>query len=427
MTSQHATQPTAVHIDDLATPRLTTIQRMAIRAAEEQQRTVELSTETVLRAARAQTGLTHFGAGDFEGRLSLWLQCAREDQGLNALGRMSIFADCVRYAANRLKLEDLLLRHPQILHEAIQQPLIVAGLPRSGTTHLVNMLAADQRLSAVPYWEMREPVAPGNEPTPTDARDDPRYQRAEQAWQQLDATLPLLKNMHPMDPAHIHEELELENLDFSSYNLEWLARVPQWRDYYLAHDQTPHYCYLRKVLQAIQWQRRQHSDQPVRWVLKSPQHLEQLVPLRNTFADATFVLTHREPAAVIASIATMLAYGDRLRRTDTDPAGVANYWIERVDTLLRACVRDRAQLPAEQSIDIRFGDYMQDEMATLADIYRCAGLPFDGPAQQQLQDYQAANPRNKYGEIRYALEADFGIATESLNDRFAFYRERFNL
>ena len=143
MTSQQVTQPTVVHIDDLATPRLTTIQRMAIRAAEEQQRTVELSTETVLRAARAQTGLTHFGAGDFEGRLSLWLQCAREDQGLNALGRMSIFADCVRYAANRLKLEDLLLRHPQILHEAIQQPLIVAGLPRSGTTHLVNMLAAD--------------------------------------------------------------------------------------------------------------------------------------------------------------------------------------------------------------------------------------------------------------------------------------------
>ncbi len=109
---------------------------------------------------------------------------------------------------------------------------------------------------------------------PADAGADPRYRRAEEQWQAMEAMLPYMAAMHPMRPDHIHEELELQLPDFSSYQLEWVARVPGWRDYYLAHDQTPHYQYLKTVLQILQWRRPGE-----RWVLKSPQHLEQLGPL----------------------------------------------------------------------------------------------------------------------------------------------------
>src|SRR5690625_7595320 len=87
----------------------------------------------------------------------------------------------------------------------------------------------------------------------------------------MQATMPLLAAMHPMDPDHIHEELELMGPDFASYNFEWLSPSPRWRDHYLATDQTPHYEYLRDVLKLLQWRRG-----PGRWVLKCPQHLEQL-------------------------------------------------------------------------------------------------------------------------------------------------------
>ena len=90
----------------------------------------------------------------------------------------------------------------------------------------------------------------------------------------MQAAAPLVAAMHPMEPDHVHEEIELQLPDFSSYNLEWVARAPAWRDYYLSHDQTPHYEYMKTVLQILQWYRPRQ-----RWVLKSPQHLEQLGPL----------------------------------------------------------------------------------------------------------------------------------------------------
>lgn len=421
-TDTHMPTPEPITIDDLLAPRLSEIQRQAL-AFTEQQAPVELSVEAVLKAATEQTGLCDFGDSDFIERLRVWLQSTGEDLGLNQLGRSSVFHDCVRYAANRLKLEGLLRRHPEILDIEVRRPVIVAGLPRSGTTHLVNLLAADGRLSAVPYWEMREPVPAAHEPAPADHRQDPRYRRAQAAWLQLDATLPLLKNMHPMDPDHIHEELELENLDFSSYNLEWLARVPRWRDYYLAHDQTPHYRYMRKVLQAIQWQR---GGQP-RWVLKSPQHLEQLRPLAKTFPDATVLITHREPAAVVASIVTMLCYGDRLRRRQVDPEALVSYWSDRVELLLRSCVRDRDSLPEKQTLDIQFGDFMADQMGTVEQIFACAELSLSQRARQNLTGFVSENPRGKYGQIRYDLARDFGVQPDQLRARFRFYTDRFGL
>ena len=112
------------------------------------------------------------------------------------------------------------------------------GLPRSGTTHLVNLIAADQRLRSMPLWEGQEPVPDPNE-QPGEDGIDPRWHRCNSIWERMQATSPLISAMHPMEPDHIHEELEFMLPDFTSYNLEQFARA-QWRDY-SAHDQTPHY------------------------------------------------------------------------------------------------------------------------------------------------------------------------------------------
>jgi hypothetical protein len=177
---------------------------------------------------------------------------------------------------------------------------------------------------------------------------------------------------------------------------------------------------MKQVLQILQWYRPRD-----RWVLKSPQHLEQLGPLVATFPDATVAFTHRDPVAVIQSAITMLAYGDRLRRHAIEPGRLADYWIDRVERLLRACVRDRELVTADRSIDVLFHEFMADDIATVEALYRCAGVEMTSTARRQLDGYLTANPRGKHGRMVYDLQGDFGVAPDEVRERFGFYFDRF--
>ncbi len=310
-------------------------------------------------------------------------------------------------------------RHPEILEVKLERPLIVAGMPRTGTTHLLNLIGADSRLRSLPYWESLEPVPIRGEGPGRDGRD-PRHARCQASYQQMVANMPLIVAMHDMPPEHIHEEIELEELDFASYLLEWLCRPPRWRDHYLALDQRPHYAYMKRVLQALSWLRG-----PSRWVLKSPQHLEQLPALLDVFPDATVVITHRDPVSVLRSTLTMLGYGDRMRRSHVDLSGLADYWIDRVGRLLAACVRDRDQLPAAQTIDVPFHEFMADDLGMVARIYEKAGLQMTPAARAELGAYVSANPRGKHGQVVYDLKGDFGLEPSEVRKRFGAYLARF--
>jgi hypothetical protein len=223
-----------------------------------------------------------------------------------------------------------------------------------------------------------------------------------------------------MSPEHVHEEIELQGPDFSNYVIEYLARPYAWRDYYYAHDQTPHYAYMKKALQVLTFLRG-----PNRWVLKSPQHMEQLLPLARVFPDATIVITHRDPLAVIQSAITMLAYGDRMRRSSIDIAEIARYWVDRIEHLLGAAVRDRDSLPAGQAIDVLFHEFMADDIGTIRRIYANAGLEMTDAALTAFRDFIAANPRGKHAQVIYDLKGDFGIDPAALRERFQFYTDRF--
>ena len=198
--------------------------------------------------------------------------------------------------------------------------------------------------------------------------------------------------------------------DFSNYNLEWVARAPQWRDYYLAHDQTPHYAYMKTVLQILQWYRPRE-----RWVLKSPQHLEQLGPLLATFPDATIVVTHRDPVAVVQSTATMLdlrrphalpARPTRSGTATTGPTGSAGSSTRRCATAT-CCRQDR-------TVDVLFHEYMADEMGTLQRVYDAAGIELTDQARAEIEAYQAAHPRGKEGRVVYDLRGDFATTPEEV-------------
>ncbi|HXQ62626.1 MAG TPA: sulfotransferase [Acidimicrobiales bacterium] len=410
-----------IRITDLRRPELSDVQRLALDHGEHHP--VELTVDAVLASATERAGLCDFGPDDFRSRLGLWLAEVDGDGGRTALGRLMLFRDCVRYAVNRLRIRDTLTRHPEIGDVEIVAPIVVVGLPRSGTTHLVNLIAADTRLRSLPLWESYEPVPDPGEAGTADGVD-PRYRRAEADWQNMAAMLPSMAAMHPMRPDHIHEELELQLPDFSSYQLEWVARAPRWRDYYLEHDQTPHYAYLKSVLQILQW--RSAGEPPgsdKRWVLKSPQHLEQLGPLLATFPDATVVVTHRDPVSVVQSAATMMTYAARMSYRTPEPEFYLSYWTDRIRRLLEASLRDRSLVPPARREDVFFHDFMADEPSAVARIYATAGLDMTDSARHQMGTYLTDHPRGKDGRVVYDLRADFGVTPDEVRDAFGFYHD----
>ncbi|OBB27815.1 hypothetical protein A5792_23555 [Mycolicibacterium peregrinum] len=409
-----------IEFDDLAAPRLTEAQRQILDHTES--RPVDLDIATMLAEARMQAGVDDLDDTDgFGDRLAAHVAAIEADTGLTQLARMTLRARVVRLLRNRLSLTDLIKRYPEIESIPIEKPFIVVGMPRSGTTHLVNLIAADPRRRALPYWESQEPI-PALGHGPDIYGVDPRYARVKAEHDALMASTPLVAAMHDRYPEAIEEEVEILDLDLASYVLEWHARVPDWRDYYLGLDQTRHYAYLKKVLQALTFLRG-----PRTWVLKSPQHCEQLGPLMATFPDATVAFTHRDPVAVIQSAITMMAYGDRMRRTSIDPDWLLDYWSDRVHLLLSACVRDRELVPADRGIDVAFHHLGGNEMPLLEQLYARGGVELTSKVRRRFEQYLDGNPRGKHGHIRYDLQRHFGVSAGDLRGRFDFYFDRFDV
>lgn len=415
-TNTMESQPQDIRITDLADPVLTPQIIAARRGPADLPDT--LSVEQVLeRASRATGGLTNFGADDFKERLAVMLRSWEEDSGLTRGGHLTLLQHAIRVMANRLRIEDVTRRHPEILEIKIDRPIVIAGLPRSGTTHLVNWLSRDERLRSLTLWESEEPV-PAVETAA--GEPDPRLKRSADFWGAFIEMLPLQPAMHGMEASHIHEDNELLHMDVNSYNWEWQARSPRWIDYYFSHDRTGSYLYEKKVLQVLTWYRG-----PNRWILKSPQHMENLAPMKAAFPDATMVITHRDPVAVIQSLTTMLSYCDRIRRDPTDPPGLARLWITRIERLLRECIVQRQAWSPEQSMDVLFHEYMADQEGIMRRVYSKAGLELTRGADKALRSYLKENPRNKYGRVIYDLKGDFAVDPEALRDRFKFYYDAF--
>jgi Sulfotransferase family len=406
-----------VDITDLRNPVLSDAQKAALKGAAAMD--FDFSVNTVVNIAKAQTGLSNFGAMDFVDRLHIWCEAINEDAFLSAVGRAGLWAMILRYASDRLRVEDMIARHPEILDIKIDRPIIVAGPPRSGTTHLLGLLSADTRLRSLPWWEAIAPI-PGKADAATAQDPNPRWTRADAGWKQYETLLPHMALMHEFSADHISEDIELQALDFSSYLIEWMALVPKWRDYYLTHDQAGTYAYLKKGLQVLTFMKG-----PNRWVIKCPQHMEQLPALHATFPDATYVMTHRDPVGSIRSTLSMWLYASRVLRTKSDPEEPKAYWIDRYKTLLSRCVRDHHILPPEQTIDVYFHDWIKDPDPILKAIYAKAGLPLDAATLATLHTYHADNDPGVKGRVLFNLERDFGLTADDIRSQFQFYFDHF--
>jgi Sulfotransferase family len=405
-----------VQLDDLAEPRFSPEAEQIRDMMAAMASACPLDADALHAKASADTGLDDFGPDDYRERLNVYLDALHEISDMHAPGIVNFFSQLVQWLKNRLLLSDLLSRHPEINDIELLPPVVIAGLPRTGTTHLHNLLAAGSTFRTVPYWESFEPF-----PLPAEVgiEPDPRRVRMDVAVQFMNRVMPYFPLMHEMTTGHVHEEIQLLANDFSTMFMETLGHVPRWRDYYLAHDQTGSYAYLATQLKAMQFLRGGR-----RWLLKSPQHLEQLPVLDAVFPGVVVVCTHRDPVPVTLSMIAMLTYTARMHRSPVPVHEIAASWVDRLDLMLAALIRDRDAMAADRSIDVRFDDFMADELGIAERVYDLAGEPLIDEARSAITGYLAGHQRGRLGQVVTSAEM-FGLDEADLRARFAPYVSRF--
>ena len=406
---------TVLRVDGMREDTRSPEERARLEEAEKQP--LDMSVDRVLSEAERRTGLTDLGDGDVLERLRLLLAEVEADDNVWKAHKELFVEHCVKAAANRLRIQRYWSRHPESLDVTIERPIDVIALPRSGSTHLENLLAADRRLRHLPVYLAAQPAPqPGEDLGPDGV--DPRWTRAAAKWDMMRENR-LMAAMHEHSPDHACGENELQIPDFSSYQWEWMAFVPGFRDRYLGTDQTPHYCYMRDVLKAVTHQF--PGDQ--RWMLKSNQHSEQLGPLMSAYPDATVVMIHRDPVATLQSLLTMRGLAFKPSRKVPDIDTHVGYWIDRIERMLRAYLRDRSLVPEQQLVEVMFADIVADDVKASATVLERAGLTVTDECLADIESYMASHPRGRDGRVVYDLEGDFGVSAEELRERFAFYTE----
>src|ERR1700712_2283046 len=389
-----------VHLDDLAEPQFTPeaeqIRDMMASLAPD----CPLDADALHARASADTGLDDFGQEDYRERLDVYLKSLREISGMTPAGVVNFYSQLLQMLKNRLLLTDLLARHPEIHDIELEPPVVIAGLPRTGTTHLHNLLGAGPTFRTLPYWEGVEPF-----PLASEARiePDPRRTRMDVAVQVMNIVMPQFPLMHEMTTEHVHEEIQLLANDLSTMLFETLGDVPRWRRYYQSHDQTTHYEYVATQLRALQFLRGGR-----RWLLKSPQHLEQLPVLDAVFPGVIVVFTHRDPVPVVLSMLAMLTYTARIHRCPIPVHEIATSWCDRLQLMLNALVRDRDLIPPERSIEIHFDEFMSDELVAAERIYELAGEPLTTASGAAMTEYLDSHRRGRLGSIATSAEM-FGL------------------
>ena len=344
---------------------------------------------------------------------------ARETR-LSLFGRVSVRYDLVRLARNAALIERMHEATPSISTTPVERPVFILGLPRSGTTFLHELLARDPDVMVPRVWQTISP-APRKRDFDPAASDVVR-----RTGRQLDTfagLAPGFRDVHPIGPDSPQECSEITAQVFQSLRFDTTFRVPSYLAWLDKHGHDEAFAFHARFLQAMQ-----HGVGARFWALKCPDHTFSLDAILRTYPDARFVIVHRDPVHVFASVAHLTEVLRRpfLRGIDPEEIGrqVTERWIEGADKLVD--FDRRSDLPESQKIHVHYEQLTADPLATIARIYGHFGETLSDAAAEAMRARLAARPRGGYGRNRYRL-ADFGINADRLRPRFASYCEYFDV
>jgi hypothetical protein len=381
-------------------------------------RFVSLHADNLLAAGRRRAGGRDFEDTTFLDGFSRLVQSLATEARLNLFGRMAARETLVSHLANRLWLEADRRRYPEIAAQKIDHPIVITGLPRSGSTLLHTLLAQDPANRVPQTWEMLSPSPPPDRAT---YDTDPRIAITEKQLRWFQRLLPDFAKIHPVGARLPEECVVILSHSFLSSQFCSMYVVPSYQTWMRAQDLVPAYRLHRRVLQQLQWRCR--GD---RWVLKAPAHLAALRELCVVYPDVGVIMTHREPLEVLPSEASLHTVLRQTFSDAVDPAvvgrEVTELTAEEIGAGLRA--RDDGCAPPERFVDVRYRDLVADPIGTVRTIYGRFDMPFTATAEARMRRHLAESPKDRHGAHVYSL-TQFGLKLDEERDRYRAYRERF--
>lgn len=360
---------------------------------------VPLEAEELMATARRNTGFDDFGSDEWREPFERLLRAINTEAELNLFGRLMTRSDLLRWLEERLGIERAYAEHPEIEDEVIDAPVIVTGLPRSGTSILFEILAQDPQFGSPRHWEILFPYPP---PERASYETDPRIERCEHLVTQWSRVAPTYATMHEMGARIPNECIVAMSCSFMSENISALFQVPSYSSWLFATDLSYPYAYYKRLLKLLQWRNpRRH------WLLKSPSHLGCLPTLFKTFPDARVLFTHRDPIRAQASVTNLLgtiywmrsdkAFDARAFDSLLTPENVAARLDHVIDQL------EDGSIPRAQMFNLKYANLIEQPLQAVTRLYAEAGLPLEDTARHNMEAYLQHKPQGKFGRHQYRV------------------------
>ncbi len=372
----------------------------------------------LLDAARRETGLDDFGDPSFREGLDVLADSLAREAGLSDVGRMAYTGQILGYLQERLRIEECYRQHPEIDAQVIQAPIFVTGLPRTGTTALSNLLAADPAARSLRFWESQRPTPP---PETATYRNDPRIAEADAMLSGMKQAAPELALMHDDTGWSPTENQDLLGQHFRTLHFEGQGTIPSYVQWWLGCDMTPAYRHHRRVLKLLQWR-----CPPTRWNLKSPPDICHLDAMTAEYPDVRIIWTHRDPAKVLPSVCKLIAVIRALCSEHVDLHALGRAELALWSEAMRRGLAFRRRVGDDAFADVFMDDVVARPIETVAGVYDHFGLPFTAPAEAAMRAWSAANPQHKHGAPRYTL-AEFGLTLGEVRAAVRDYTQHFSI
>jgi hypothetical protein len=380
---------------------------------------VEFSAAALRAEAESKAGCDDYGSDSYVAALEPLLYSMEHEANLNPVGRREISDRMVNALANRLTVVAWEQANPELAAAPMAKPpLIILGLPRTGTSILHETLASAPGMRTPLIWEVRDYSLV---PSVQDAGADDRVKEIDAAIARKNELVPGYRAIHYEDAFIPMECLGLTVLDLVTTQFSTIAWAPAYREFLLSQDARSTYQWHRRALRYLEAARPGQQ-----WVLKAPMHSLYMEQLLATYPDAMLVQTHRAPEAVIGSVCSLYA---TLRRAWSDEVPIkeqAEGDVAYTAALVQRAVDFRRSRPDVDAriCDVAFTDFMSDQVGTVAHIYKHFGLELTDDARTTMADYLSDRPREKYGKHKYTLE-EFGVTPDALARLFADYTEQY--
>jgi len=379
---------------------------------------MSFAAQDLMQDARTTAGgLADFGDPSFRAGLDALCE-ALNAAPLSEMGAGILKQKITGQLVNRLRVEQYFRQHPEIAREEVGAPLVIVGLPRTGTTRLHRLLSRDPRFHWMAFWESQFPV-----PFPGESLEQPSARIAEghNLCNMMTSAMPKLLAIHPMAAEEADEEVMLMEHSFlSAFNA--YAKIPAYTAWLDRQDQAPAYRYLKRMLQFLQWQKRRRGITAQRWLLKAPHHLLRMDVLLHTFPGVQILQTHRDPVQSIPSIASFIDTLWRIYSARPDPHAAGAEWSDLMNRALQHTMKVRAGADPQQFLDVQFRDTVKQPLQVVERIYRFIGWPLTPQARAAMEHWLVEDQKSHQGGHEYTPE-EFGLSAAGIERDFAAYRK----